>query len=86
MLQKLKANPSESLGIKFRELRKSIEWKFIRSEYKDYLKSLSDQLKENLKRGFGLFYSIKAKSVKGSRMLAFTKELQIANVPSQYGA
>ena len=49
MLQKLKANPSESIGLKFRELRKSIEWKFIRSEYKDYLKSLSDQLKENLK-------------------------------------
>lgn len=85
MLQKLKANSSESLGLKFRELRKSIEWKFIRSEYYNYLKSLSDQLKENLKR-FGLFYSIKAKSLKGSRMSAFTKELQIANVPSQYGA
>ena len=50
MLQKLKANPSESIGLKFREWRKSIEWKFIRSEYKDYLKSLSDQLMENLKR------------------------------------
>ena len=44
MLQKLKANPPESIGLKFRELKKSIEWKFIRSEYKDYLKSLSDQL------------------------------------------
>lgn len=49
MLQKLKANPSEYLGLNFRELRKSIQWKFIRSEYKDYLQSQSDQLKENLK-------------------------------------
>lgn len=48
MLQELKANPSESLGLKFRELRRSVDWKFIRSEYKDYLKSLSDQLRENL--------------------------------------
>lgn len=57
MLQKLKANPSESIGLKFRESRKSIEWKFIRSEYKDYLKSLSDQLKENLKRFWSFLFN-----------------------------
>ena len=57
MLQKLKANPSEYLGLKFRELRKSIQWKFIRSEYEDYLKSLSDQLKENLKRFWSFLFN-----------------------------
>ena len=56
----LKAQPSESLSQKFKDLRSKIK-KLIRSEYHKYLQHLSDVLKENPKR-FWSYHSIKTKS------------------------
>ena len=56
----LKAQPSQSLRQKFKDLRSTVK-KIIRSEYHKYLQHLSDVLKENLKR-FWFYHSIKSKS------------------------
>ena len=46
--RKLKANPSEILSRKFKELRRSVK-QLVRSDYKRYLEHLSSQLKVNPK-------------------------------------
>ena len=58
--RKLKANPSEILSRKFKELRRSVK-QLVRSENKRYLEHLSSQLKVNPKR-FWSYHSIKSKS------------------------